>query len=82
MTEPQVWTLIGVFAAALFGMLTLMTTMFVRMIRAEFGSIRAEFGSVRAEIDGMRDTMNRRFDYLDRDVQALTRRVFGEPDGH
>lgn len=68
MNEPQVWTLIGVFAAALFGMLTLMTTMFIRVIRTE--------------IEALRETMNRRFDYLDRDVQALTRRVFGEPDGH
>ena len=71
MNEPQVWTLIGVFGTALFGMLTLMSTMFVRTLRTEIGSLRtemqAEFASVRTEIK-----------YLDRDVQALSRRVFGD----
>lgn len=71
MNEPQVWTLIGVLGTALFGMLTLMSTMFVRILRTEIGSLRtemqAEFASVRTEIK-----------YLDRDVQALSRRVFGD----
>ena len=71
MNEPQVWTLIGVFGTALFGMLTLMSTMSVRTLRTEIGSLRtemqAEFASVRTEIK-----------YLDRDVQALSRRVFGD----
>ena len=60
MTEPQVWTLIGVFAAALFGMLTLMSTMFVRLINAKF------------------ETLEAKIDHLDRDVQAIARRVFPE----
>jgi len=59
-TEPQVWTLIGVFAAALFGMLTLMSTMFVRLINAKF------------------ETLEAKIDHLDRDVQAIARRVFPE----
>lgn len=71
MNEPQVWTLIGVFGTTLFGMLTLMSTMFVRILRTEIGSLRtemqAEFASVRTEIK-----------YLDRDVQALSRRVLGD----
>lgn len=88
MNEPQVWTLIGVFAAALFGLLTLMTTMFVRVIRTEMGSLRGEMGSLRtefkAEIDGLRTEVrseiagvNRRIDSLDRDVQALVKHTFG-----
>jgi len=48
--EPQIWTLIGVFGAALFGMLTLMSTMFVRTVRTEIGSVRTEIGSLRAEV--------------------------------
>ena len=60
MTEPQVWTLIGVFATALFGMLTLMSTMFVRFINAKF------------------ETLEVKIDHLDRDVQAIARRVFPE----
>lgn len=91
MTEPQVWTLIGVFATALFGMLTLMSTMFVRVVRTEIGSVRAEVGSVRTEIGSVRTEiaglrtemraeirrLDQRFDSLDRDVQAIARRVFG-----
>lgn len=50
MNEPQVWTLIGVFGAALFGMLTLMSTMFVRTVQTEIRSVRTEIGSVRTEI--------------------------------
>lgn len=51
MTEPQVWTLIGVFAAGLFGMLTLMSTMFVRVVRTEIGSVRTEIGSYAPRCD-------------------------------
>ena len=39
MSEPQVWTLIGVFAASLFAVLTLLSTLFVRVIRAEIGRL-------------------------------------------
>ncbi|WP_353988404.1 hypothetical protein [Ruicaihuangia caeni] len=76
-TEPQVWVLIGVFAAGLFGMLTLLSTMFVKLVQNGFDSLRSE---LRSEIRALSESMNRRFDYLDRDVQALTRRVFGDPD--
>ncbi|RYY43717.1 MAG: hypothetical protein EON53_13785 [Actinomycetales bacterium] len=100
MDEPQVWTLIGVFGTALFGMLTLMSTMFVRTLRTEFGSLRTEMGteigslrsemgtelrSVRGEIGSLRTEMQAEFasvrteiKHLDRDVQALSRRVFGD----
>jgi hypothetical protein len=70
-TEPQVWTLIGAFAAALFGVLTLMSTMFLRVLRAEIGGLRSEMNAKFDRIDS-------RFDHLDRDVQALARRVFPE----
>ncbi|WP_417563934.1 hypothetical protein [Microbacterium sp.] len=106
MTEPQVWTLIGVFAAGLFGMLTLMSTMFVRVVRTEIGSVRTEIGSVRTEIGSVRSEigsvrtvlsgeitslrtemraeiarLDQRFDTLDRDVQAIAKRVFGADQG-
>ncbi|PVW04083.1 hypothetical protein DEA06_11900 [Microbacterium sp. Gd 4-13] len=63
MTEPQVWTLIGVFAAMMFGMLTIVSTLFVRVLRVEIGSLRTE--------------MTSRIDNLDRDVQALVKHTFG-----
>lgn len=41
-TEPHVWTLIGVFAAAVFGMITVVSSLFVRVIRSEIGGLRGE----------------------------------------
>ncbi|HEY5224755.1 MAG TPA: hypothetical protein VIJ18_17120 [Microbacteriaceae bacterium] len=73
MTEPQVWTLIGVFATAVFGMITVVSTLFVRIIRSEIGGLRGEMAARFEAVD-------KRFDYLDRDVQALTKRVFGNQD--
>lgn len=88
MTEPQVWVLIGVFAAALFGMFTIVSTLFLRAIRAEIGGLRGEFAGefrgLRGEFNGLRGEVNARFDALDqrvdgldRDVQALVKHTFG-----
>ncbi|MFJ6532864.1 hypothetical protein [Microbacterium sp. NPDC091662] len=49
MTEPQVWTLIGVFAAGMFGTITLISTMFLRMMQNGFDGVRKEFEGVRTE---------------------------------
>jgi hypothetical protein len=90
MTEPQVWALIGVFAAALFGMFTIVSTLFVRVIRAEIGGLRSEFNGqftgirsefngqftgLRGEFDGFRGEMNARFDTLEQRVDGLDRDV-------
>jgi hypothetical protein len=70
-TEPQVWTMIGVFTALMFGMLTIVSTLFVRIVRSEIGGLRSEmsarFDAVHVKIDG-----------LDRDVQLLMSREFGK----
>ena len=54
MTEPQVWTLIGVFAAGMFGTITLISTMFLRTMQNGFEGVRTEmrneFASVRTEM--------------------------------
>ncbi|MCW3493131.1 hypothetical protein [Microbacterium sp. SSM24] len=70
MTEPQVWTLIGVFAAAMLGVLTLVSTLFINVVRSEIGGLRSEF---RSEFRRFEDKL----DNLDRDVQALMRHTFG-----
>ncbi len=92
MTEPQVWTMIGVFTALMFGMLTIVSTLFVRVIRSEIGGLRSELdgrigglrgeiggeiSGLRGEIEGLRREMTMKFDNLDRDVQVLMRREFG-----
>lgn len=70
MNEPQVWTLIGVFAVGMFSVITLMSTMFVRVLRSEIGSLRTE---MRAELAAI----HQRLDRLDADVNALMKHAFG-----
>ncbi|GAB6859468.1 hypothetical protein [Microbacterium xylanilyticum] len=70
MNEPQVWTLIGVFAAGMFGMITIVSTMFVRVVRGEIGSLRAE---IKGDIAELRSEIRS----LDRDVNALMKHTFG-----
>ncbi|MFD4422452.1 hypothetical protein ACFWN7_13260 [Agromyces sp. NPDC058484] len=54
MTEPQVWTLIGVFSALMIGMLTVVSALFVRVVRSEIGGLRGELGGLRGELGGLR----------------------------
>ena len=68
--EPQVWTLIGVFAAGMFGMITIVTTMFTRVVRTEIQSLRVELKGDIAELRG-------EIRSIDRDVNALMKHTFG-----
>ena len=77
MTEPQVWTLIAVFTTLMFGMLTVVSTLFVRVVRAEIGGVRSEIGGVRSEIHRLEEKFDAQLDNLDRDVQPLMRPTFG-----
>jgi hypothetical protein len=58
-TEPQVWVLIGVFAASMGVLITLV----LRVVRADLATMRAEFARVGDKVDR-----------LDRDVQAMITR--------
>jgi len=92
MNDAQIWTMIGSFTALMFGMLTVVTTLFIRILRSEIGGLRSEMngqiGGLRNEMNGqlsgLRNEMNARFDAvntridgLDRDVQAIVKRTFG-----
>ncbi|PRB04359.1 hypothetical protein [Microbacterium sp. MYb64] len=70
MNEPQVWTLIGVFAAGMFGMITIVTTMFTRVVRSEIQSLRVE---LKGDITELRGEIRN----IDRDVSALMKHTFG-----
>lgn len=74
LTEPQVWTVI-------LGMFALMAWL-MRGVRNEIGSLRSELkadiGGLRAEMRAKFETVELRFDHLDRDVQAIAKRVFPE----
>lgn len=77
MDDAQIWTMIGAFTALMFGMLTVVSTLFVRVLRAEIGGLRAEIGGLRGEMTARFDAVNTRIDGLDRDIQAIVRRTFG-----
>lgn len=84
MTEPQIWTMIGAFTALMIGMMTIVSTFFVRILRAEIGGLRGEMrgrlegvGHRFEAVNGRLDTVDRRLDEIDRDVQALARHTFG-----
>lgn len=81
MNDAQIWAMIGAFCALMFGMLTVVSTLFVRVLRAEIGGLRSEMngqiGGLRTEMNARFDTVNTRMDGLDRDVQALVKRTFG-----
>ena len=92
MTEPQGWVLIGLFTTIMLGGMTVMTTLLMRSMTASIDGLRGEMNGLRGEMngrfDGLRGEMNGRFDamatridHLDRDVAALSRRIWGEPSG-
>ncbi|MFJ2551053.1 hypothetical protein [Microbacterium sp. NPDC087591] len=81
MNDAQIWTMIGAFSALMIGTPTVVSTLFVRVVRSEIGGLRNEMNG---QIGGLRNEMNARFDAvgtridgLDRDVQALAKRTFG-----
>lgn len=81
MNEPQVWTLIGVFAAVMLGGLTLSTNLIMRTTTAAIGGLRGEMNGLRAEMNARFDTVDAKIEHLDRDVSLLMRRAWDEPRG-
>ena len=73
MSAPQIWTLIGIFAASTFALVGLVSSTFLRVLRAEINGVRAEVNGLRAELLG-------EIRLLDKDISAIARRVF--PDEH
>lgn len=78
MTEVQTWAALGILAAALVGMITLVTTLLGRTITAQFAGLRGEMNARFDAVGARFDAMNDRIDNLDRDVQGLTHKVFGK----
>ncbi|MFT4258245.1 hypothetical protein [Microbacterium sp.] len=65
MNDPQVWTLIGVFAAAVLGGMSLMTSQFSRVIRAEISGIEGRMGGLEGRMVGMEASLSTKIDALD-----------------
>ena len=89
MNDPQIWTLIGVFAAIMLGGMTAMTTLILRATSSAIGGLRAEmnarFDTVEARfeavdarfeaVDARFEAVNVRFDALEKQVAHLDRDV-------
>jgi hypothetical protein len=75
-----VWTLIGVFGAAIFSIQGIAISSFRREIKSLGDGIRAELrgeiGSLRSDMNARFELVNNRLDNLDRDVQFLMRKEF------
>lgn len=90
MNEPQVWTMIGLFGGIFFAVLGVVSGLFTQVLRAEIGKVATGVDALGNRIDGLdkrmdgldkrMDRLEVRFDGLDRDVQAIARRVFPEPE--
>lgn len=81
MNDAQIWTMIGSFTVLMFSTLTVVSTLFVRIVRSEIAGLRTEMngqlGGLRTEMNARFDTVNTRIDALDRDVQVIVKRTFG-----
>ncbi|WP_431805868.1 hypothetical protein [Microbacterium paraoxydans] len=72
LNDLQVWTLIGVFTTMMLGGMTVMTTQFSRVIRAEVGGLRAE---LTGRMEGLEGRLTGRIDALENKVDGLDREV-------
>ncbi|WP_045254962.1 hypothetical protein [Microbacterium foliorum] len=88
MNDAQIWTMIGSFTALMLGMMTVVSTLFIRVVRAEIGGLRGEIGGLRgemnaqigglrgemnAQIGGLRNEMNARFDTVNTRIDGIDR---------
>lgn len=80
-TEPQVWTMFGVFTALMFGMLTTVSTLFVRVVRSEISRLRGEMSGLHGEIGGLRNEMNGQIGGLRAEMNARFDAVHVKIDG-
>ncbi|MGO2745632.1 hypothetical protein [Microbacterium sp.] len=62
MNDAQIWTMIGAFTALMFGMMTIVSTLFIRVVRTEVGGLRnemnAQIGGMNGQMDGLRGEVN------------------------
>ncbi|WP_262001772.1 hypothetical protein [Microbacterium sp. Mcb102] len=72
LNDPQVWTLLGIFAAVMLGGMTLMTTQLSRVIRVEVDRIDA---TLSARIDGLDTALSTRIDGLDARLGRIESKV-------
>lgn len=74
MNEPQVWTLIGVFAASMLGTVALLMRQNDRMIDGFRREMSAQFSAMDAKFDARFSSIDARFDAIDTRFGAMDTR--------
>ncbi|WP_157540882.1 hypothetical protein [Microbacterium sp. XT11] len=78
MTEPQIWTALGILAAALTGMIAVATQLMMRTIAAQFDGFGGMFAvrveALRTEMIAGFEKVHLRFEAVDRQFEAVDRR--------
>lgn len=77
MSDPQSWTLIGVFAAALFGMFGVIGAWFPRLLRAELSGLE---GRLTGRIDSVESRLDARIDKLETRIDSMESRLTARVD--
>lgn len=77
LTEPQVWVLMGIFATAIFGMLGWQTASFNRNLMIVRDSLRESLEMQGKIMDVRFGALEKKLEEMDRDIQAISRHVFG-----
>lgn len=83
MNEPQIWTIIGVLAATMIGLITLITQLFMRQMTTQFEVLRSELGTkidltaerLDTRITSLSTEMVLRFEQVDQRFEQVDRRL-------
>jgi len=85
MNDAQIWTMIGAFTALMLGMMTVVSTLFIRVVRTEVGGLRnemnAQIGGMNSQMDGLRNEMNAQIGGLRSEMNARFDAVNTRMDG-
>ncbi|MEI3844645.1 MULTISPECIES: hypothetical protein [unclassified Microbacterium] len=74
MNDPQIWTLIGVFAAVMAGGLTLLLRQNERIIASLRSELTARFDGLEGRMDARFERMDARFEAIDARFEAIDAR--------
>lgn len=76
-SDAQVWTVVGVLATALFGVIGALTWSVTRQTGMVMQVVRAEVGGLHARVDAVVEQMRVGFASLERRMDGLERRMDG-----
>lgn len=70
MSDGQVWTLIGVFAASMFGVIGIITTSFTKTMNAGFEGVGYRIEAVESRLDAKIDKLDVKIDSMESRLNA------------